>query len=243
MTDARQNRSLTLFATATHDCPYLPDRRARNVVVDPWAPVTNADYGQLLRRGLRRSGPVIYAPSCPGCNACQSLRVPAAAFRPRRRQRRCWHRNSDLQTIIREPQFRQEHFDLYQRYVQARHPGGGMEDHDPETYMHFLVAPWSDTRFVEWRCDDQLLAVAVVDRVDDGLSAVYTFFEPDQPQRSLGRYAILWQIDAAQRWGLTYVYLGYWIAACRTMRYKAEFRPCEVFRGNTWQSLPPDEAT
>lgn len=237
MNQASEARRLWLFATGTHECAYLPERTARTLFVDPHTPLHNDDYSQLIRRGMRRSGPYVYTPGCPACTACQSLRIPVHEFAPRRRQRRCWRHNTDLTARILPPQYREDHFALYRRYLQARHPGGGMDDHDPDSYMEFLVAPWSDTRFVEWRLGPELLAVAVIDRVADGLSAVYTFFDPEAKRRGLGTYAILWQIDAARRWGLDYLYLGYWIAECSSMRYKADFRPCEVYRDGDWQPL------
>ena len=226
-----------LLASGYHPCLYLPDRTARTVVVDPAFPVTNRTYSDLIRRGMRRSGSYIYAPACPACNACQSLRIPVAVFRWRRRHRRCWQRNADLRATVTTPRLTDEQFSLYRHYVGARHPGGGMDKHDRDECLDFLVAPWSQTRFVELRLDGVLTCVAVMDLVEDGLSAVYTFFDPDFPRRGLGSYAILWQIDAARRYGLDYVYLGYWIAESAKMRYKADFTPCEVYRDRVWDPL------
>ena len=238
MTGGSQQRvSPGLLASGFHSCAYLTDRTARTVIVDPGFPVTNAVYSDLLRRGMRRSGSHIYAPACPACRACQSLRIPVSTFQPRRRQRRCWQHNADLNATMVSAGFSVEHFSLYSRYLQARHPGDGMEGHGPDDYLEFLVAPWSDTRFVEFRLSGTLVAVAVIDLVEDGFSAVYTFFEPEFPRRGLGTYAILWQIDAACRYGLEYVYLGYWIAESGKMRYKADFSPCEVYRERRWQPL------
>ena len=229
-----------LLASGFHPCAYLADRTARTVIVDPGYPITNRVYSDLIRRGMRRSGPHIYAPACPACKACQSLRVPVADFRPRRRQRRCWQHNDDLTATMVSAEFSMEHFALYQRYLQARHSGEGMDEHGPDDYLEFLVAPWSDTRFVEFRLNGMLLAVAVIDLVEDGISAVYTFFDPEFHRRGLGTYAVLWQIDAARRYGLDYVYLGYWIAESEKMRYKADFSPCEVYRERRWQALVRD---
>ena len=226
---------LRLFTTPLHACPYLPDRWARDAVADPDYPMSPAVYGALLERGMRRSGPNVYAPVCPGCSACQSLRIPVERFRPDRTQRRCWRRNADLRAIDQPAEFRREHFALYKRYLAARHPDGPMVDHDPDDWLGFLTADWADTRFVEFRRGAALLAVAVVDRVPGALSAVYTFFEPEEHRRSLGTHAILWQIDAAQRTGCPYLYLGYWIAESGKMRYKAAFRPCEVYHDGRWR--------
>lgn len=243
MTSDQDARRLSLYITGEHECAYLPERTARTVFVDPGFPLRNGHYSSLIRQGMRRSGRYIYNPSCPHCDACQSLRVPVREFSPRRRQRRCWRRNSDLQSTVRSAAFHQEHFDLYRRYLGERHPGGGMDAHDESGYMDFLISPWSETRFVEFRLDGRLLAVSVIDLVADGFSAVYTFFDPFDARRGLGSYAILWQIDAARRYGLDYVYLGYWIAECDKMRYKADYQPCEVYRSGAWERLIPPTAS
>lgn len=235
--ESRKRISPGLLASGFHPCAYLADRTARTVVVDPGFPINNRAYSELLRRGMRRSGSHIYSPACPSCRSCQSLRIPVDTFQPRRRQRRCWQHNADLTASMVTPGFSVEHFSLYRRYLLARHPGDGMDDHGPDDYLDFLVAPWSDTRFVEFRLHGTLLAVAVIDVVEDGFSAVYTFFDPEFTRRGLGTYAILWQIDAARRYALDHVYLGYWIAESEKMRYKADFSPCEVYRERSWQPL------
>lgn len=242
MTSDQNSRRLSLYITGEHECAYLPDRTARTVFVDPSFPLKNGHYSTLIRQGMRRSGRYVYHPGCPHCDACQSLRVPVSEFQPRRRQRRCWQRNADLQSIVRSAAFHQEHFDLYRRYLTARHPGGGMDAHDETGYTDFLMSPWAETRFVEFRLDGDLVAVTVIDLVADGFSAVYTFFDPLEARRGLGSYAILWQIDAARRYGLDYVYLGYWIAECDKMRYKADYQPCEVYRSGAWERLIPPGA-
>lgn len=245
MTDARRTEPgqqlLWLYATGEHECSYLSDRTARTVFVDPRYPLDNRQYGVLVRQGMRRSGKYIYQPGCPGCQACKSLRIPVERFRPNRTQRRCWKRNADLHMIPREPVYREEHFRLYLDYLSRRHPGSGMEDSDPERYMEFLVADWSDTTFHEIRLGTRLLGVCVTDRLPDGLSAIYTFFDPDESARSLGIWAILRQIRQAGEEGLPYVYLGYWIAECRKMRYKTDFQPCEIHDGGRWRTHIPAE--
>ncbi|HYY16343.1 MAG TPA: hypothetical protein VE965_06835 [Gammaproteobacteria bacterium] len=137
------------------------------------------------------------------------------------------------------PDFKHEYFQLYQKYLAARHPGGGMDNPTPQSFMEFLTASWADTIFYEFRLDRHLLAIAVVDRMEDALSAVYTFFDPDHSARSLGRFAILCEIEAARIAGLKWLYLGYWIKECRKMRYKSEYRPFEYMaRVNDWRRSP-----
>lgn len=232
---AEKRELLWLYSTGEHECSYLPDRRARTVFVDPRHPLTASQYGALARQGMRRSGEYVYQPNCADCQACKSLRVDARAFRPNRSQRRCLKRNDDLRVISRPPVFREEHFQLYLDYLDQRHPGSSMQDPERDRYMEFLAADWSSTLFNEIRCGDTLLGVAVTDQLPDGLSAVYTFFDPSAARRSLGTWAILWQISEARAAGLPHVYLGYWIAESPRMRYKTAFRPCEIHSGGRWQ--------
>ncbi|MCP1676107.1 arginine-tRNA-protein transferase [Natronocella acetinitrilica] len=230
--------TLWLYSTGEHACSYLEDRSARTVFVDPAFPVSNAHYSRLITQGMRRSGHFIYQPGCAGCSSCKSLRIPVADFCANRAQRRCWNRNQDIRIIQRPPVFVQQHFALYRHYMSHRHPGSGMDEHDPERYMEFLVSNWSDTVFLEMRRGQDLLGVAVTDRLADGLSAVYTFFHPELARRSLGTFGILAQIEHARMNGLAYVYLGYWIAESPKMRYKATFRPHEIHTGGRWLRTP-----
>ncbi len=227
---------LRLFLSADHPCSYLPNRLARHLVADP-AAVSNRVYSHLATLGFRRNGDYVYRPHCRGCRACLSLRIPVAAFQPNRAQRRVWRNNEELTVSCQRAHFAPEHYRLFARYLRRRHPDGGMDAGTPESYLGFVSAPWSDTRLCEFRLDDRLLAVAVIDRLEDGLSAVYTFFDPAAAARSLGTYAILWQIDAARRLGLTWVYLGYWVEQCRKMAYKANFRPHQLFSEGRWTAV------
>ena len=225
------------FASPPHPCHYLPGRQAVTLFADPRAPLNPALYAQLIDYGFRRSGEHLYRPRCPGCHECIPVRVPVGRFERSRRQRRTWCRNQDLTVSRHAPTYAQEHFALYRRYVGARHSGGGMDDASPERYLEFLRSGWSDTEFYEFRAGQALLAVAVVDRLPQGLSAVYTFFDPQESRRSLGSYAILWEIEAARREGLPWLYLGYWVQDCRKMSYKGDYRPLQAYRDGRWGEL------
>ena len=229
-------RSLRLFLTTEHRCSYLLERLARNLVADPGA-VDNPVYTQLAALGFRRSGNHVYRPHCVDCQACLSLRISVPEFRPNRSQQRTWKKNQDLAVCPIKPRFKLDHYRLFERYLKSRHPGGGMDDTDPESYLAFINSTWSDTLLYEFRLAGRLMAVAVIDRLDDGLSAVYTFFDPCARDRSLGTYAILWQLSEAQRQGLKWVYLGYWVRECAKMAYKANFRPYEVFLAGRWVAM------
>lgn len=233
---AGRDRYIVFYRSLPQDCGYLPGREAVNAVMDPTVAPDRVLYSRLVGLGFRRSGPRIYRPACNGCKACLALRVPVASFRPDRSQRRVSRLHADLSVTERDPVFRQEHYELYRRYLRARHPGGGMDDTDPQDYLSFLVCAGIDTRFFEFSADGRCLIVAVVDVLANGLSAVYTFYEPDLPGSSLGAYAVLWQIEAARRMGLDWLYLGYWIEECRKMSYKIRYQPCELFVDGSWRS-------
>jgi len=219
-----------------------------DVVADPQAGIRHLKRSELFAFGFRRSGLFVYRPECPGCQACVAVRIPVAKFHPSRTQKRCAARNQDLHIERCEPAYSDEIFALYQRYLASRHPGGGMDNPTPESFREFLCTPGVECEFFLFRKDRKLVAVAVTDLLDDGLSANYTFYDPKQSHRSLGTFAILTQVAAAYRRGLPYVYLGYWIARSEKMRYKSRFRPLELYHEGRWRiwsreaSEPPIDA-
>jgi len=229
--------SLDFYLTPEHDCSYLPPQQAMTLFADPAVCIDTALYSELIQHGFRRSGTHVYRPRCPTCDACIPIRIPVDDFSPSRGQRRVWKRNQDLTISAVPAEYNHEHFKLYQRYMRARHAGGGMDNPEPEKYSEFLINPYIDACFYEFRHECQLLAVAAVDTLANGMSAVYTFFEPAEAARSLGSMAILWQIEEARRCQIPYVYLGYWIKECQKMVYKEKYRPFEVFRDGVWQRL------
>ena len=231
------SQRLDLYITPEHPCGYLPGRAARTVFVDPDIAMDMRLYSLLASHGFRRNGPNVYKPYCEGCRACVPLRIPVAEFKPDRSQMRIWKRNRDLEVESLDAVSQPDHFALYKRYLSARHPGGGMDSSGEPEYAHFLLNPWGRTRMVAVRASGVLVAVAVTDELEDALSAVYTFFDPDMTRRSLGTFAILWQIEEARRRGLKWLYLGYWIAESRKMAYKDRFRPCERLATDGWQRM------
>ena len=234
---ARDDHRLDLFLSAPHPCNYLPDRLTVNLVADPKITIDTPLYSALVAQGFRRSGEFTYRPHCPGCKNCVSLRLPVARFQPRRSQRRILKRNQDVSLHPQPSVFNAEHFELYRRYLNTRHVDGGMDNPQQEDFLRFLTASKINTIFYELRCGEALLAVAVVDRLRDGLSAVYTFFDPDLQKRSLGVLAILLLIDEARRLGLSHLYMGYWIKDCKKMQYKSEYQPAEGFIDGNWQNI------
>ncbi len=233
---------LKFYPSTPHDCGYLAQQTAVSLFADPDAAMNTALYSLLIDHGFRRSGNHVYRPYCPDCQQCVPVRIPAQQFSPSRRLRRCWRANQDLE-VSTSGQWREDYFALYRRYIQARHPGGSMDDPDPRRFQDFIASDWCETLFYEFRLEDRLVAVAVTDRVDQGLSAFYTYFDPElSRRRGLGNYAVLWQINQCQQLGLPWLYLGYWIADCDKMRYKQLYRPLQGLVHNRWRDLGHHQA-
>jgi arginine-tRNA-protein transferase len=227
------------YATDLSPCPYRPGRLERRLVtlLDPAE--EEAVLDRLTVAGFRRSQRFLYRPACPGCRACVPTRIDVAAFAPGRGFRKILKRNADLRPSERPARATDEQFLLFRRYIQARHGDGGMAEMGWRDFVEMVEEAGRSTRLVELRrADGRLAAVSLTDYVASGLSGVYKFFEPDEPERSLGTFLILWHVARARELGRPYVYLGYWIADCRKMAYKRRFPALEALEGWRWRPLP-----
>ncbi|TAN79144.1 MAG: arginyltransferase [Gallionella sp.] len=247
--------ALHFYLTASYPCSYLPERQARSQVATPAFLIGAPVYSELVLHGFRRSGTYTYRPRCDGCRACVPLRVPANQFEANRSQRRAWAQHAHLEASLHPLQDNPEHYGLYQRYQRARHPDGGMDNDDHESYRNFLLQSHVDSLLVEFREPSDrtdgtashsagpasgqgaLRMVSVIDLLGDGLSSVYTFYEPDLPRARLGVYNVLWQIELCRKLGLDFVYLGYWIERSRKMAYKTGYRPAQGLVDGVWRAI------
>lgn len=229
---------LKLYATRPHPCSYLEGEDATTVFIDPAATVDAELYSELSRYGFRRSGGNIYRPHCESCHACVPIRILTEEFQPNRSQRRCFNRNSDLKVRVISSIEDEEYYQLYENYIGARHADGDMYPASRSQYREFLTSEWGVTRYIEIRDPNRkLIGVAVTDALDHGLSAVYTFFDTNSEKRSLGTFAILYQIELAKQNRLPYLYLGYWIRKCQKMNYKTHYCPHQVMINQNWVTV------
>lgn len=228
--------SIPLFLGETYPCPYLHDRESRMAILPPDFSLSGRFYGALVRGGFRRSGDLVYRTYCEGCTSCIPIRIPVGRFRPNRAQKRCWKTNQNLTVSQVPPAFNEEHYQLYLRYQSHRHPGGDMAESSAEEFIRFLGnTRFEGTAFFEFRRSGLLVAVSVVDVLDDGFSAVYTYYDPAHQARGLGIFAILWQIEEVRRRSGGSLYLGFWIMESQKMAYKSQFRPYEILGDKGWQ--------
>jgi arginine-tRNA-protein transferase len=234
--------AIQLYLTAPYPCSYLADRDARSQVATPSFLITPAVYSELVQHGFRRSGTFTYRPHCDNCQECVPVRVEVDSFTPNRSQRRAWKQHASLDATLRKMEDHPEYFELYRRYQNMRHRDGGMDHDDPEQYRNFLLQSHVDSMLVEFHEDGVLRMVSIVDVLSDGLSSVYTFYDPDVVNSSFGTFNVLWQIELCRKLQLPHLYLGYWIANSRKMAYKFNFQPLQGLQQGSWQPLVKEQS-
>ncbi len=235
------------YVTAPQPCPYLHGRAERKLFTALTGDNPVALNNTLSRQGFRRSQNVLYRPSCDTCVACMSARIRVGDFRPSRGQARVTRRNRDLQRVTTSAWATEEQYALFRRYLDTRHADGGMADMDVLEFAAMIEETPIRTRVIEYRLRDdgadaapdgtRLAAVCLTDILDDGLSLVYSFYDPAETRRSLGTHVILDHVDLARRAGLPYVYLGYWVPGSRKMEYKAKFAALDIYKGGIWRDI------
>lgn len=228
---------LQFYTTASYPCSYLPEKLARSQVATPSHLIDTDVYSELVQAGFRRSGAFTYRPNCNHCRACVPVRIIVDEFTPTRSQLRAWKCHQYLVAVQHELHYHPDHYALYLRYQVQRHCGGGMDCDSREQYRHFLLQSNVNSRLIEFYENGQLRMVSIVDELPDGISSVYTFFDPDVSGASFGTHNILWQIQQCRALGLPYLYLGYWVKQNRKMSYKANFQPLQGLISRQWRVL------
>jgi arginine-tRNA-protein transferase len=242
-------RRMKFYLTSPQPCPYLPGKMERKVFANLAVDGAVGLNDSLTRSGFRRSQTIAYRPACKACGACRSVRIDVAAFQMSRRWRRVLARNADLEREANPARATREQFRLLKRYLDQRHPGGGMTDMEIRDYAGMVDASPVHTAVFEYRNrlngkpgdDGVLQAAALTDVLRDGLSMVYSFYRPELADRSVGSFMVLDHVRLAVELGLPYVYLGYWVRGSEKMGYKADFTPLEVFDGESWRPLREEE--
>ncbi len=237
------------YVTAPQPCPYLAGRMERKLFTALQGDHAETLNDALSKQGFRRSQNVLYRPSCADCTACMSARIRVADFAPSRGQRRTRNRNADLTRRSNAPWVTEGQFQLFRRYLDSRHSDGGMADMDIFEFAAMVEETPIRSRVIEYTFPPEdglaqadLAAVCLTDVLDDGLSLVYSFYEPDAARRSLGTHVILDHVDLAREAGLPYVYLGYWVPGSPKMGYKAQFSALEIYKNGQWQDIGDPEA-
>ena len=229
---------IRLLLSDSHPCSYLDKQQATTAFVDPGLKLSSYQISKLAELGFRRSGPYLYRPECQHCQSCIAARIPVQRFKTTRSQKRNFKRFHHLRPILKPlDQLSDEHYDLYQRYINRRHQDGDMYPPERSQFDNFLANPGNNTFLMEYRDREKLVGTAVTDRLDNALSSIYTIFDPAEAYSGLGVYAILRQIEQARQEQLPHLYLGYWIKECKKMAYKLDYRPIELLTENGWVSL------
>jgi len=227
---------IQFYVTAPYTCSYLSNQLAQSIIATPQHLVDGHQYSGLIQQGFRRSGKFVYRPHCENCNACIPVRLPVTDFQTSRSQKRAYKQHQHLEAIVSTLSFDEAYFALYKAYQIARHEGNAQEE-TAEQYRNFLVQSNVDSLLISFTLNGVLKIVSVVDIVEDGVSAVYTFYDTADTKASYGTYSIMWLIDWCKQLKLPYLYLGYWIKNSQKMAYKENFGPQEALIDGEWLKI------
>lgn len=233
-------KAIKFYRTGEHDCSYLPDQQSRTLFLDPDLDYSLQLYEDLTHSGFRRSGKHLYRPDCQNCHACIPSRIPVDKFQLKRRFRRVNSQNKDIDIELHPCTYSESDYKLFERYINQRHSDGDMYPASKDSYSDFLAIDQPFSFQIRYSVSGTTIGIAVTDRLKTGLSAIYTFFEPEMEQRSLGVYSILKQVELCQQLGLPYLYLGYWIPGCKKMNYKTAYQPVELLLDGRWHQVETD---
>lgn len=232
---------IKLYQSVDSPCNYLEGLQSSSLIVDPDLPITQELTTVMSQMGYRRSGNMLYKPQCKGCNACQSSRIRLKDFKPSKSQKRIISKAKYLDFHVRECTFNEDDYRLYHKYIELRHSDGDMYPPDKTQYASFLCKNHGFNYFLETKFEDKTIAICQFDSLSDGLSAVYTFFDPDYESLSLGTVSILQLISLSRKVGYPYVYLGYYIQNCQKMNYKSKYQPLELYLEGSWKEFVSDQ--
>ena len=229
---------IQFYVTTKYSCGYINNQEAQSMVATPYKKVDADTYSDLIQKGFRRSGQYVYKPQCNECSACIPIRICAKEFKRSQSQKRTLKKHSYVTAKILPLKFEEEHYSLYVHYQKNRHRLSSETNNDIADYNDFLIKSNVDTKIIEFRSEEKLLMVTIVDQLKDGISAVYTFYDCNDSKLSFGTYSILWLLNFCKNKNLNYVYLGYWINDSKKMKYKINFKPYELMINGAWQESP-----
>ena len=235
------------YVTAPQDCPYLDNQVERKLFTALYGSNSRRLNNSLSKQGFRRSQNVLYRPSCANCSACMSARISSREFKPSKSQKRILLKNSDIVRVVNPALATDAQYDLFKQYITERHPNGGMSDMDANDFTAMIEETNVESKLIEYYAKKsgelELISFSLVDILDDGISMVYSVFNPDFKERSLGTYMILDHNNLTLEMDLQYVYLGYWVQGSSKMDYKKRFSSLEVFTNDKWVCVSKSKIT
>ena len=229
---------IQFYVTTKYSCGYINNQEAQSIVATPYKRIDTTTYADLIQQGFRRSGQYVYKPHCKECRACIPIRLCVKNFEISRSQKRTLKKHQQTTVRIIPLAFDEEHYRLYVNYQNTRHRHNSEMDNDIADYNDFLIKSNVNSMMVEFRIDNKLVMITIIDKVENGISAVYTFYDCSNPNLSLGTFSILWLLDFCIKEKSNYLYLGYWINESQKMKYKINFKPYELMINGVWQESP-----